>query len=314
MREVEIDDRAVCLATDVGDGTRVAAFAQVCEGVSVGEGCSIADGAFLGAGVRIGDRVSIGSGAYLPAGVTVGANVRIGPKVTFSDEPPEPGEEDLAVAGEDAPRTSVGAGAMIGAAATIAGGLAIGRGAKVGAGAVVTRSIPPNAIVLGNPAHIVGYTRSRTHGGEGAIAASTADTTSLDVGGARLTRSPEFTDLRGSLTVGELPQDDIPFIPKRWFLVYDVPNQEVRGEHAHHVCHQFLVCVSGTMTVVVDDGERRAAVSLDSRVLGLYIPPLVWASQYRFSADAVLLVLASHHYDAADYIRDYDEFLAASRS
>jgi len=94
-------------------------------------------------------------------------------------------------------------------------------------------------------------------------------------------------------------------------MVYGVPGREVRGEHAHHVCHQFLICVAGRVTVAVDDGQRRGEVVLDRPTMGVYVPPLVWASEYRYEDDAVLLVLASHAYDPDDYIREYDEFLAA---
>ena len=85
----------------------------------------------------------------------------------------------------------------------------------------------------------------------------------------------------------------------------------MRGEHAHKACHQFLVCVKGGCTIVLDDGEHRDELRLDSPKVGLHIPPMVWGIQYRFSADAVLLVLASDTYDADDYIRSYDDFLAA---
>jgi dTDP-4-dehydrorhamnose 3,5-epimerase-like enzyme len=90
-----------------------------------------------------------------------------------------------------------------------------------------------------------------------------------------------------------------------------VPGREVRGAHAHRECEQFLICVHGSVRVAVDDGENRAEVTLSDPTEGIYVPPLVWASQFRYSPDAVLLVLASHPYDAADYIRDYGEFLAA---
>ena len=105
----------------------------------------------------------------------------------------------------------------------------------------------------------------------------------------------------------------MPFSPQRYFLVFDVPGKEVRGEHAHRASHQFLVCARGSLNVVVDDGVNTEEVRLDRPDLGLHIPPLVWAVQYKYSADAVLLVLASDPYDPADYIRDYDEFLSVVR-
>src|SRR5690606_25943523 len=86
-------------------------------------------------------------------------------------------------------------------------------------------------------------------------------------------------------------------------------NREIRGEHAHRECAQFLTCVAGSCRVVADDGVHREEFVLNSPTRGLHLPPLTWATQYKYSPDGVLLVLASHHYAADDYIRDYDEFL-----
>ena len=82
----------------------------------------------------------------------------------------------------------------------------------------------------------------------------------------------------------------------------------MRGEHAHREQSQFLVCVKGACSVAVDDGAKREEIRLDRPNLGLLLPPMVWGTQYKYSADAVLLVLASGCYDAEDYIRDYDDF------
>lgn len=117
-----------------------------------------------------------------------------------------------------------------------------------------------------------------------------------------------MVDLRGNLSAGEIERD-IPFVPKRVFMVYDVPSKFVRGEHAHRTCHQFLIAVSGSVNVVVDDGSKRSEITLSERGVGLHIPPMIWATQYKYSEDAVLLVLASEYYDQDDYIRDYEEFL-----
>jgi hypothetical protein len=118
-------------------------------------------------------------------------------------------------------------------------------------------------------------------------------------------------DLRGSLMASEFSQ--LPFEPARLFTVFAVQSEHIRGSHAHRECHQFLVCAAGTLSVVVDDGEARQEILLDSPGIGLHLPPMTWATQYKYSADAVLLVLASHPYDEADYIRDYDEFLSLVR-
>lgn len=124
-----------------------------------------------------------------------------------------------------------------------------------------------------------------------------------------LIHMPNIIDSRGNLTVGEFG-NDIPFAVKRYFVVYQVPLVEVRGEHAHRECHQFLVCLRGRISVIGDDGVRREEYVLDRPDVGFYMPPMTWGTQYKYSPDAVLLVFASHYYDAADYVRDYDEFLA----
>src|SRR5205823_3977340 len=128
------------------------------------------------------------------------------------------------------------------------------------------------------------------------------------VPGVMLHRLPFFQDLRGMLSVGEVGTE-VPFEVKRYFLVFGVSGKEIRGEHAHRSLHQFLVCVHGRCRVVADDGVNRQEFLLDNPAVGVYIPPMIWATQYKYTEDAVLLVLASERYDPADYIRDYSEFL-----
>ncbi len=275
-------------------------------GARVGEDCNICDGVFVEGEVVVGDRVTVKCGVQLWNGVTIEDDVFIGPNATFTNDPFPRSRHWIETA-----KTVVHAGASIGANATILPGIEIGRGAMVGAGAVVTRSVPPYAIVVGNPARIHGYVKAeRAQAPERETAASDPGRTMLGVGGAHLQRFAEYSDLRGRLTAGEAPSEAVPFVPKRWFLVYDVPSREVRGEHAHRECHQFLVCVAGEVTVAVDDGQNRSEVLLDDPTLGIYVPPLVWGSQFRYDSSSVLLVLASRAYDADDYIREYDVFLA----
>ncbi len=121
--------------------------------------------------------------------------------------------------------------------------------------------------------------------------------------------------MRGNLAIGEF-EKDIPFIPRRFFLVYDVPasNVDTRGEHAHKCCKQFLIAVKGSLNIITDDGQHREEFTLNSPHVGLYIPPMIWAVQYRHSDDAVLLVFSSQYYDPDDYIRNYAEFLKLSKS
>ena len=131
--------------------------------------------------------------------------------------------------------------------------------------------------------------------------------TNTAVAGVTIHRMVLVEDLRGTLSAAEVGTH-VPFAPTRYFIVFDVPGKDVRGEHAHRHCQQFLVCVRGSVTVVVDDGANSEEIVLDEPNVGLYLPPLVWAIQYRYSADALLLVLASDPYDPDDYIRDYDAF------
>jgi dTDP-4-dehydrorhamnose 3,5-epimerase-like enzyme len=128
------------------------------------------------------------------------------------------------------------------------------------------------------------------------------------VTGVILHRLPYVNDLRGNLSFGEI-DNQIPFRVKRYFLVYGVASKEIRGEHAHRSLHQFMICTHGRCHVVADDGVNRQEFILDNPTIGLHMPPMVWGIQYKYSEDAVMLVLASDKYDPASYIRDYSEFL-----
>jgi len=133
------------------------------------------------------------------------------------------------------------------------------------------------------------------------------------VRGVRVHELPNHLDMRGNLSVGEF-EKDLPFYPKRYFLVYGVTNERIRGEHAHRNCHQFLLCAHGACSVIADDGSYRQEFRLDHPYFGLYLPPMIWGIQYKFTRDAVLLVFASEHYDSEDYLRNYAEFRALANS
>jgi acetyltransferase-like isoleucine patch superfamily enzyme len=290
----------------IGNRTRIWAFAHILAGAEIGEECNICDHVFIESQVKIGDRVTIKSGVQIWDAITLEDDVFIGPNATFTNDNFPRSKHHLS----RYVQTRVCQGASIGANATILAGRVIGINAMVGAGAVVTKDVPPHAIVKGNPARITGYVSTTTNApvevGQPAPAPGI-----LAVPGVRLLEMPVVVDLRGGLTFGEYEQH-LPFLPRRYFMVFDVPSKEVRGEHAHRTLHQLLICVKGSCAVVVDDGKTRVEIGLDRPSLGLYIPPLVWATQYKYSADAVLLVFASEVYDAADYIRDYSEFLKAA--
>jgi UDP-2-acetamido-3-amino-2,3-dideoxy-glucuronate N-acetyltransferase len=299
-----IHPQALCESDQVGDGTRIWAFVHVLPGARIGRDCNLCDSVFVENQVVIGDRVTIKSGVQLWDGIILENDVFVGPNATFCNDPfPRSGQQP-----EVYPETRVQQGASIGANATILSGLTIGTGAMVGAGAVVTRSVPAHAIVRGNPARITGYVNSNR--GEDA---TDPRFTVLAPGESRVRgvsaiMMNRVADMRGNLAATEF--SDLPFAPQRSFLVFQVPSAEVRGEHAHRQCHQLLMCVHGAVTVMVDDGQQREEYRLDSPEIGLHVPPMIWASQFRYTPDAVLLVLASAPYDPADYIRDYGEFLA----
>lgn len=102
---------------------------------------------------------------------------------------------------------------------------------------------------------------------------------------------------------------EIPFDIKRIFYLYDIPGGESRGAHAHKECHQFLVAASGSFEVLLDDGITKRQVLLNRPDLGLHIPPGIWASEINFSSGSICLVLASHTYNEADYLRSYNDYV-----
>jgi UDP-2-acetamido-3-amino-2,3-dideoxy-glucuronate N-acetyltransferase len=291
----------------IGRNTRVWASAHILPGAVIGEDCNICDHTFIENKVSIGNRVTIKCGVYLWDGITLEDDTFIGPNATFTNDKfprskyyPEKYEE-----------TVVCKGASIGANATILPGIKIGTMAMVGAGAVVTRNVPPNAIVTGNPAKIGGYVNTTIK-----LAAQSSTSTIIEnslVQDVKLIHLKHVEDMRGDLCVSEWYKD-LPFVPRRVFMVYNVPDARIRGEHAHKECHEFLVCVKGSMSIVVDDGINREEYVLDRPWFGIYLPPKIWRIQYKFSRDAVEFVLASHEYDPADYIRNYTEFMEIRNS
>ena len=292
-----VDPSARCETADIGDGTHVLAYARVGPDVAIGSNCAVGDYAMVVGDVILEDDVTIHPGAQVLGRVRIEQGASIGPG---------------AVVGAAAGEVAVNRFAAVGANATVLPGVAIGRRAVVEPGSVVTDSVPANAVVSGNPARIVSYLDSGHEAGEREIVAASVAASGVAetrVGGVTLHPLAHARDLRGSLTATEF--STLPFEPRRLFTVFDVPSESVRGSHAHRECAQFLVCTVGEVSCLVDDGTAREEIRLGSPGVGLYIPPLIWGAQWRYSHDALLLVLASHPYDAGDYIRDYEEFLAA---
>ena len=123
---------------------------------------------------------------------------------------------------------------------------------------------------------------------------------------------PKINDQRGNLTFIE-ERRHVPFDIQRVFYVYDVPGGSLRAGHALKSCHQFIIAISGSFDVVLDDGTARQRFHLNRSHYGLYVLPLTWREIDNFSSNSVCLVLASAPYSESDYYRDYEDFLAAVR-
>ncbi|RRJ84489.1 sugar 3,4-ketoisomerase [Aestuariirhabdus litorea] len=115
-------------------------------------------------------------------------------------------------------------------------------------------------------------------------------------------------DHRGQLVAIEGLQD-IPFEVKRVFYIYGTQPDVPRGQHSHHQTRQYLIAVNGSCKVTLDDGKQKVTYDLNKPNIGLLQDALIWGAMHDFTVDCVLLVMASEHYDEADYIRDYDDFL-----
>jgi hypothetical protein len=124
---------------------------------------------------------------------------------------------------------------------------------------------------------------------------------------------PRIPDPRGNLTYVE-PPTHVPFAVRRVYWIYDVPGGALRGGHAYRELKELIVALSGSFDVAISDGTNRWTFTMNRSYLGLYVPPMTWRELQSFSTNAVCLILASAHYDEADYIREYDAFLAERRA
>lgn len=308
MAQPFVHPEGICESENVGDDTTIWAFAHVLPRAVIGSNVNVCDHVFIENDVIVGDRVTIKSGVQLWDGIELHDDVFVGPNATFTNDP-FPRSKQYS---ESFPRTIVESGASIGGGAVILPGVRVGRNAMVGAGAVVTRDVPPFAIVIGNPARVTGYADSA--GRRMVSSPPTASTTPPAAHHNKpLVQLRKATDMRGSLVVAELGSD-LPFVPQRFFIVYDVPSRDIRGEHAHRECEQFLICIKGAVRAITDDGTTREEFLLDSPEVGLYMPAMTWGTQYAYTPDAILAVFASLPYDSEDYIRTYSEFCEISAS
>jgi len=124
----------------------------------------------------------------------------------------------------------------------------------------------------------------------------------------RIIDLPRISDTRGNLTFIESDRH-VPFNIKRVYYLYDVPGGAERGGHAHIKLEEFIIAMSGSFDVVLDDGFDRRNFHLNRSYFGIYIPKMIWRELNNFSSGSVCMVLASECFDEADYFRDYDKFL-----
>lgn len=135
----------------------------------------------------------------------------------------------------------------------------------------------------------------------------------MSIADCKIIELPKISDPRGNLSFIEGGQH-IPFEIKRVYYLYDVPGGSDRGSHAHKQLQQFIVAMSGSFDVVLDDGKEKRRFHLNRSHYGLYVSPMMWRDLDNFSSGSVCMVLASRHYDEADYIRDYDEFMSTAHT
>lgn len=130
---------------------------------------------------------------------------------------------------------------------------------------------------------------------------------------AKIIDLPKSLDARGNLSYVE-QETHIPFIIRRTYWLYDVPGGETRGGHAYRENEEFIIALSGSFDVILDDGKEKKTFSLNRSYYGLYVPKGLWREMENFSTNSFALVLSSTDYDALDYVRDYNEFLTLKKN
>lgn len=134
----------------------------------------------------------------------------------------------------------------------------------------------------------------------------------MSIDQCRVIELPKISDPRGNLTFVE-GCHHIPFDIRRVYYLYDVPGGATRAAHGHRALHQFMIAMSGSFDVLLDDGHAKRKFHLNRSYYGVYIPPMIWRDLDNFSSGSVCMVLASERYDEFDYFRDYGKFLEAVR-
>lgn len=291
-----IHSKADVADSTIGEGTNIWQFVVVLAGAKIGKNCNICAGSLIEGDTEIGDNVTVKSGVQIWNGTRIKNGVFVGPNVTFTNDRFPRSKEYLA---KDQ-GIHIKQNASIGANATILPNVTIGENSMIGAGSVVTRDVPKNAVVVGNPARVIRLLNDE-------IPMAYTDETTSGYSPATLLELQSFQDDRGRLQVAEVGQH-IPFPVKRIFWISGVSHGCVRGEHAHKNCHQFIIAISGSVKIELDDGQETKKYFLENGSEGLHITPKTWGTLFDFSENATVLVLASHNFDEADYLRNYQDF------
>ena len=298
--DIFVHPQGLCESRNIGRGTRIWAFAHVLPGAVIGSECNICDHVFVENDVVIGDRVTVKCGVQLWDGIRLEDDVFVGPNVTFTnDRIPKSKRYPTQFL-----KTFVLRGASIGAGATILPGLVLKEYSLVAAGSVVTHDVPARVLVRGSPARPVSFLDADLV--EADVCAS-ADGGCDVLPGVRLRRlRPAHRP--GTLTVAEI-EHDIPFLPRSFTAVTGPADGSLVGDFARVQCSQFMVLMTGRVTVLVDNARERRAIRLSAAGDSLLIPPGNWGGQLAFARDTVLGVFASCDDNEADHVRNYGEFL-----
>ncbi|MEN0053963.1 MAG: FdtA/QdtA family cupin domain-containing protein [Mucilaginibacter sp.] len=134
----------------------------------------------------------------------------------------------------------------------------------------------------------------------------------MNIGSAKIIELPKILDERGNLSFLE-ENNHVPFQIKRSYWIYDVPGGAIRGGHSYYENQEFIIAISGSFEVVVDNGSIKQTFSLNRSYYGLYVPNNIWREMINFSTNSLAFVVASTNYDEFDYQRDYQSFLKTKK-
>ncbi|WP_369415280.1 WxcM-like domain-containing protein [Erwinia persicina] len=300
-----VHEKGLCESLTIGDNTRVWAFAHILQGAKIGSECNVCDNVFIENDVVIGNRVTLKCGVQVWDGITIEDDVFVGPNVTFTND-----KFPRSKVYPDAfPRTLIRSGASLGANSTILPGITIGANAMVGAGAVVTRDVPDNAIVVGNPAKIVNYV-NKAKEPSSPLKFETIEFGNKSVIGSSVI-GVEIHSLNNKFEANCVSlsadiENIVPFSPKKINLKSGVVSPDLIEESACLHGYRFFVLLKGSVHVAVESGRASQMLIMET-LNGLYLPPMIWCKFTDFSPDAILISFISENRED-DLISSYAQY------